>query len=306
MRRARRIERVKRKAERDAAGSSCGRRPPRVAAGRRAGRSSRRRGPSSSSCLRRWRQEARSTADGRRARARRPGRAGSAANWSPARRRKRARASLSPSRSTSCSVTAPGPGTFGGSPRMVMTSRSPSIAASRPEQRLGRGRVLAPGRLQIVEDRQRRRGGAGGGDFRLDFGSSARGGEAEIGGEAAQQAIGVRQRARRLTKNRRPLPKRSMTRSIIGRCERRASSCPCRARPARRWADPRSRIALTSSSSRSLRPIIFGSGGEVEGTMRLGRRSSRGGRRLKAPARSCARRSPPQFPQSRLHASAMC
>ena len=68
MRRARRIERGEGKAERERAGSSCGRWPPRVATCRRAGRSSRRRGPSGLACLRRWRRAARSIAGGRRAR----------------------------------------------------------------------------------------------------------------------------------------------------------------------------------------------------------------------------------------------
>ena len=62
-----------------------------------------------------------------------------------------------------------------------------------PEQGLGRGRVPAPRRLQIVEDRQSRRRLTGGGDFRFDFRGRARGWEAEIRREAAQQAVGVRQ-----------------------------------------------------------------------------------------------------------------
>ena len=60
------------------------------------------------------------------------------------------------------------------------------------EKRLGRGRILAPGRLQIVEDRQRRLTGAGGGDLRLHFGSRARCRKAEIGREPGQDAFGVR------------------------------------------------------------------------------------------------------------------
>jgi hypothetical protein len=47
-------------------------------------------------------------------------------------------------------------------------------------------------RFQIVEDRQRRLSGAGGGDLRLQFGRGARGGKAEMDREAAQEAFGVR------------------------------------------------------------------------------------------------------------------
>jgi hypothetical protein len=53
------------------------------------------------------------------------------------------------------------------------------------EKCLDRARVLAPGRLQIVEDRERQDVSAGGGDIRLHFGGRARRGKAEMGGEAA-------------------------------------------------------------------------------------------------------------------------
>ena len=60
------------------------------------------------------------------------------------------------------------------------------------QKRLSRGNVFAPGRLQIVEDRQRRLTGAGGGDLGLHFGSRARRRKAEIGRKPGQGAFGVR------------------------------------------------------------------------------------------------------------------
>ena len=60
------------------------------------------------------------------------------------------------------------------------------------QKRLSRGNVFAPGRLQIVEDRQRRLTGAGGGDLGLHFGSRARCRKAEIGRKPGQGAVGVR------------------------------------------------------------------------------------------------------------------
>ena len=60
------------------------------------------------------------------------------------------------------------------------------------QKRLSRGNVFAPGRFQIVENRQRRLGGAGGGDLGLHFGRRARCRKAEIGRKPGQGAFGVR------------------------------------------------------------------------------------------------------------------
>ena len=60
------------------------------------------------------------------------------------------------------------------------------------EKRFSRGNVFAPGRFQIVEDRQRQLAGAGGGDLGLHFGSRARCRKAEIGRKPGQGAVGVR------------------------------------------------------------------------------------------------------------------
>jgi len=87
------------------------------------------------------------------------------------------------------------------------------------QKRLGRGRVLAPGRLHIVEDHERRRGGAGGGDCRLHFRSGARGGEAEIGGQPAQQAFGVR-RGLEIDEDSPVLAEARDHSFVIGRCKR--------------------------------------------------------------------------------------
>ena len=73
-----------------------------------------------------------------------------------------------------------------------MTSLQALDRGQPAEKRLGRGHVLAPRRLQIVEDRERRLSGAGGGDLRLHFRQPRPTREAEIGREAAQDAFGVR------------------------------------------------------------------------------------------------------------------